>query len=90
MTEDASDTKTVEDENGKTSMPYIGKRKLIKVGDSVYLSVPKEFMEGNNLSVGDEVLVLANTDMLVSKKNAENVEKAHKKIEELIKEGNHS
>lgn len=75
-----------DESNGKSNTtPFMGTRKLIKYGNSVCMVIPKEFIETNDLHEGDEVIVLANTDMLVSKKNADKVKMLHEKVEELIK-----
>ena len=69
----------------KITPPFIGTRKIIKVGDGVYVNVPHSFLDGNSLKIGDMVGVYANKDMLVSA-SVDRVKKAHKKIEELITE----
>jgi len=65
--------------------PFIGTRKIVEIGGSLYINIPKQFIEGNRVKAGDEVLVMANRDMLVSKMNVSKLTKAHKKVEELIK-----
>ena len=65
--------------------PFVGVRKIVKVGDSVYVNVPDSFLESNRLKPGDKVGVYANKDMLVSA-SVDRAKKAHKKIEELITE----
>lgn len=66
-------------------LPYLGKRKLIKLGDALAITIPKECVETSGLKKGQEVFVLANRDILISLDNNEKrILDAHKKIEELI------
>jgi len=69
----------------KIVTPFIGKTKLLKVGNSVYVRVPQQFLECNDVDAGDEVGIYANSDLLIST-DERKVEKAHRKIEELIRE----
>jgi len=64
--------------------PFVGKTKLLKVGNSVYVRVPQQFLDGNRVDAGDEVGIYANKDLLVST-DEERVRKCHEKIEELIR-----
>jgi len=66
--------------------PYIGQRKLISIGGSVYICIPTEFLKENDLKVGDEVTIVARREMLISKSNNKKLLKAHEKIEQMTKE----
>ena len=68
-------------------LPYIGKRKLRKVGGSVVVSIPKEFIKTNNLDAEDEVFVFVDNDLLIST-NPKHIEKAHEAIENVIQNKN--
>jgi len=37
-----------------------GKRKIIRVGDSVAVTLPREWLERHGLEVGDEIGIVAN------------------------------
>jgi len=38
----------------------VGSRKLMKIGDSVVIALPKEFLETHGLKAGDRVPIIAN------------------------------
>jgi len=60
--------------------PIVEKRKLVASGASIVLSLPKKWIEENGLSIGDEVIVVANGDLQLMKNNKENVERINDKI----------
>lgn len=43
----------------------VGKRKLVKVGGSLMMAIPPEFIEHNKLNAGDEVLVQHNGNVVI-------------------------
>jgi len=63
--------------------PIVEKRNLVKSGASVVLTLPKKWLEENNLDAGDEIIVVANGDIQIMKSNNENVERLNKKISEI-------
>lgn len=44
-------------------------------GSSIVLSVPKEWLDENGLSLGDEVLMIANGDLKFMKIDKKNIDK---------------
>lgn len=56
-------------------VPIVEKRKLVASGSSVMLVVPKQWLEENKLDKGDEVLMVANGDLVFKKMTKENVDK---------------
>ena len=65
-------------------IPIVEKRKLVASGASVMLVVPKQWLEENDLEKGDEVLMVANGDLMFRKITKENVDKIKQQL------GNHS
>jgi len=63
--------------------PIVEKRKLVKSGASVVLTLPKKWLEENQLEAGSEIIVVANGDIQIMKSNNENVERLNKKISEI-------
>ena len=54
-------------------------RKIVRIGDSVGLCLPKEFLYSKNLVLGDEVALVWNggLKLLPLKENNERVNRAH-------------
>ena len=65
------------------NIPIVEKRNLVKSGASVVLTLPKKWLEENDLKAGDEIIVVANGDIQVLKSNNENVERLNKKISNI-------
>jgi len=61
-------------------IPKIEKRKLMTSGNSVVLTVPREWMEENKLKAGDEVLMIANGNLVFSKMDSEMVKSLKEKL----------
>lgn len=79
---------TEDEENTKITPPYMGEKKLIKMGTTIYVQVPPEFLKSNgidekDLENGKTVMVMANRDMLVSASPGR-IKKAHEQIEAII------
>ncbi|MBU0958193.1 MAG: AbrB/MazE/SpoVT family DNA-binding domain-containing protein [Nanoarchaeota archaeon] len=53
----------------------VEKRKLVASGSSVVAVIPKQWLEGNGLKAGDEVLMIANGDLKFQKMTGENIER---------------
>jgi antitoxin component of MazEF toxin-antitoxin module len=63
--------------------PSVEKRKLVKSGASVVITLPKNWLEENKLDAGSEVIVVANGDIQILKSNKENVERLNEKISQI-------
>lgn len=61
-------------------IPIVEKRKLVASGASVMLVVPKQWLEENGLEKGDEVLMVANGDLMFRKITKENVNKIKQQL----------
>jgi len=42
-----------------------GQRKLVKIGNSLYISLPREFIERHNLSEGDKLPIIVDDELRV-------------------------
>tara|TARA_Y100000034_G_C6817787_1_gene368068 strand:+ start:466 stop:672 length:207 start_codon:yes stop_codon:yes gene_type:complete len=62
------------------TVPRIEKRKLIISGNSVVLTVPKDWLIENELKAGDNVLMIANGDLTFSKIDQEKIENLRKRL----------
>ena len=62
------------------NIPLIDRRKLVKSGSSVVLSIPNEWLMENGLKVGDEVMMVSNGSLKFMKINKENVDKIRNKL----------
>ena len=62
------------------TIPLIERRKLVKSGTSVVLSIPREWLKENGLAVGDEVLMVSNGNLKFMKINKENVDKIRNQL----------
>ncbi|MFA5061424.1 MAG: AbrB/MazE/SpoVT family DNA-binding domain-containing protein [Candidatus Pacearchaeota archaeon] len=70
--------------------PIVEKRRLVKSGASIVLTLPKKWLEENDLEAGSEIIVVANGDIQIMKSNNENVERLNKKISEIRNQLSHS
>lgn len=62
------------------NIPKIEKRKLITSGNSIVLTVPKDWIEENKLKAGDEVLMVSNGDLTFTKIEEHKIEELRKKL----------
>jgi len=69
--------------------PIVEKRNLVKSGASIVLTLPKKWLEENDLEAGSEIIVVANGDLQILKSNKENVERLNKKISEIRNQLSH-
>lgn len=58
----------------KNSIPLIERRKLTKSGTATVIRVPQDWMKENGLKEGDEVIMVANGDLVFKKITPKNVE----------------
>ena len=65
----------------KAELPIITKRTLNLSGDSLVVSLPREWIRQKGLKKGDKVILIANGDLTVHKDNQELV----KKLSESLK-----
>ena len=84
----------VENDEDDITQPYVGKRKILRVGGSLCIVLPKNFIKDNNLEEGSEIGMVANRDLLltkdddvINKLNEDLHAHAHKKIRECINKG---
>lgn len=69
----------MEEEN---SIPIIVKRKIVKLGDSLCISLPPDWLRQNDLDKGDEVFLLSNHDVRVLSPNSK--VKVYQQISKLV------
>lgn len=67
------------------NMPIIEKRRLVKSGASLVISLPRKWLEENGLIDGGEVIVRANGDLRLEVANPENIQKMNEQIEDVRK-----
>jgi hypothetical protein len=60
--------------------PIVEKRRLVASGSSVMLVVPKQWLEENDLTAGNELLMIANGDLTFKKMTKENIEKIRNQL----------
>ena len=68
-------------------VPMVEKKKLIASGASVMLVVPKQWLKENNLEAGNEVLMVANGDLMFRKITQENVDRIKHQLSNHIPTG---
>ena len=59
----------------------VKKAKLVTSGSSVVVTVPQEWMKENNLKAGEEILVIANGDLIIKKMNEENIKNIRNQLD---------
>ena len=65
------------------NMPIIEKRRLVKSGASLVVSLPKKWLAENGLSDGGEIIIKANGDLKIVVANEENIGEMNKQIENI-------
>lgn len=50
----------MDDESKKKPPLIVGKRRVVRIGGSLYISLPPEFTNAHDIKKGDELPVLAN------------------------------
>ena len=65
-------------------MPAKEKRKVLPIGDSLAVTLPKPYRDYYNIEPGDEVEVLYDSLMLILPRNAKISEKKRQLLEELL------
>lgn len=68
------------------STPFVDRRKLIASGTSIVLTIPKTWLEEQGLEAGDEVLMVANGNILIQKITQESVQQVRRQLQNLPKE----
>lgn len=66
----------------EVNLPVITKRKVVKISNSYFVSLPKEWVESNKLEDG-EVIVVANKKINIAPFEKSLIEDLHKKLEEV-------
>ena len=61
-------------------VPMIERKKLTASGTSVVITVPKNWLNENDLQAGDEILMVANGDLTFMKMTPENVMKIRNQL----------
>ncbi len=61
-------------------MPVLEERRITLSGSSFIMTLPKEWIEENNIKAGDTVLVKANGHIEVRVKSQDNLEQMNKEI----------
>lgn len=63
------------------SFPTIKKRKIIKSGNSLVVTLPKEWLEDRKLSEGDELMMIVDEDIQIKEPTDKNIDKLKRGIE---------
>lgn len=63
--------------------PIVEERNLVKSGASIVITLPKKWLEENQLDAGSKVIVVANGDIQIMKANKENVARINEKISQI-------
>jgi len=71
-------------ENDIPAMPWAGKKKVLKIGGTYYIGLPREFVISQNIKEGDELGMIANSEILITPVD-EKVEETRKKLDKLVK-----
>lgn len=58
----------------KDAIPLIERRKLTRSGTAVVIRVPQDWMKENGLKEGDDVIMVANGDLVFKKITPQNIE----------------
>ena len=64
-----------------TTQPFVGKKKIMRLGGSLVIVLPKSFIESNKLDEDSEIGMVANKDLLITTDEAI-VEKLNKELHE--------
>ena len=66
--------------------PIVSKRKLVKIGGSHYIGIPKKWLDAHNIDPekGTELLMVANKDIRIV--NPENEDEVYKDVTKITKE----
>jgi antitoxin component of MazEF toxin-antitoxin module len=62
-------------------LPSIEKRSIIRVGDSLAVTIPPAWLRQKGLVVGDDVIVIADNELTINKVTKEKVAELHKAME---------
>lgn len=65
------------------TMPLIERRKLTKSGTAIVLRVPPDWMRENGLKDGDDVMMVANGDLVFKKITPENIEAIRNQLDNI-------
>lgn len=69
----------------KEIQPIISKRKVFKIGESIAITLPKEWADQQHCKDGDEITVIGNSDLRVlSKYSKESLQRIYDKISEEV------
>ena len=72
------------------NMPTFEKRKLVKSGASYVVSIPRKWLEENDLTEGGDIIVKANGELKIEVANKENINKMNQQIENIRNQLSHS
>ncbi len=70
-------------------MPTINERRVTVSGSSLIMTLPKSWIEENDVKPGDKILVKANGHLEVRVKNDENIKKMNAEVLRVREELNH-
>lgn len=85
MTEDPDTS-----EEGEKKVPGVAmasKRKVVRLGGASYISVPRDWMRQHNVEDGDELYVLANSDIRICHPRSE--QEIYDMISDKVKHGDY-
>ena len=60
--------------------PIVKKGRLVTSGSSIVITVPPEWLKENSLSAGEEVIIISNGDLRISKITKENVDRIRNQL----------
>ena len=60
--------------------PIVKTGKLLTSGSSITVAMPKEWLKSKGLEAGQEIIIVANGDLRIMKKNKENTERLRNQL----------
>ncbi|MCH7568539.1 MAG: AbrB/MazE/SpoVT family DNA-binding domain-containing protein [Nanoarchaeota archaeon] len=71
-------------------MPAIEERRITKSGSSLIMTLPKAWVDENELTEGETILVRANGHLEIRKKTEENIKKMNEEVLAVRNQLNHN
>jgi len=65
----------------KKPFPLVIRRKIIGLGNSSAITLPPDWVESRGIKIGDEVVIVVDNDLSISKVTKEKADDLHKRLE---------
>ena len=62
-------------------MPSVERRKILEIGKSLAITLPPNWLEVHGIKPGEEVFVVVDNDLSISKITKERIDDLHKRLE---------